>query len=109
MAIPLAADFFDGCQKHFSQLPKIYQTIKKSMQSLYPQISKIAAPTLLLWGRFDNLLTLDIARELNRQIKNSQLEIINGGHDWCLFEPELFLKKIEDFVQKDKETGATKD
>lgn len=96
--LKIIIDFFTNSFKHFWYLPKVYRIVKKSLTTDYPQIRKINSPTLLLWGEYDNLFPLETARRLNNQIKNSRLEIIKGGHDWCLFEPELFVKKIEDFI-----------
>lgn len=93
-------DFLDSCRRHFWQLSKIYQIAKKCLSSSYPKIQNINIPTLLLWGKYDNLLKLETAYELNHLIKDSRLEIIKGGHDWCLFNPKLFVKEIEEFLKE---------
>jgi 2-hydroxy-6-oxonona-2,4-dienedioate hydrolase len=42
---------------------------------------KITAPTLLVWGREDKLVPLEIARRMQKEIPGSRLEVIDGaGH-----------------------------
>ena len=40
----------------------------------------IAAPTLILSGRFDDQSPLDLSETLVRQLPNARLEVIDGGH-----------------------------
>lgn len=48
---------------------------------LTPQLSRIEAPVLILWGEHDQLLDVSCARALNRELPNSTLVIFNNvGH-----------------------------
>jgi pimeloyl-ACP methyl ester carboxylesterase len=46
-----------------------------------PNLNKIKAPTLILWGEQDELIPLAAGRKLNSLIKDSRLVIFNNcGH-----------------------------
>ena len=76
------------------------------------QITSIKAPTLIIIGDKD-VITPEHAIELHRQIPNSELAIIPGGHGECIGEittikpdtkeSEFVVPLIEKFLNKNKE------
>lgn len=51
-------------------------------QDLRKLLTKILAPTLIVWGDNDKVLPLKHANQLKTGIRNSKLKIINGGDHW---------------------------
>lgn len=72
-------------RRPFQQI-KVLRIMERSMTQKDLELSKIKAKTLILWGDEDELFALDDARELDRRIPNSELVVVDGNHDWCLFE-----------------------
>lgn len=67
------------------------------------QLKKIKVPTLLIWGRNDNQVPLQIAQEMNRLISNSELKVIeNSGHNVYLEKPDLFFGYVKNYLLKFK-------
>ncbi|KKQ28108.1 MAG: Carboxylesterase BioH [Candidatus Magasanikbacteria bacterium GW2011_GWC2_37_14] len=65
------------------------------------EASKITIPTLIVWGTMDGYLPVADANQLNKLIKNSKLEIVNGGrHGLHLQIPEKLLYLIKSFLEK---------
>ncbi len=63
--------------------------------------STIQAPTLLIWGREDKVVPLELGKRLNQAIRGSELIVIDQcGHmppeEW----PELTAKLISDFLTR---------
>ena len=60
---------------------------------------KIAAPTLIVWGKQDKQTPLYMAKRLSRLIQNSRLEILqDGGHFSFVDCPLEFCGKVKDFL-----------
>ena len=50
-------------------------------QEIKPNLANIKVPTLLVWGPHDAIVPLEIGRELDRQIPNSDISVIlRSGH-----------------------------
>ena len=66
---------------------------------LTPLVSKIAVPTLILWGQNDMVTPPSLAQELHALIHNSELIIIpNARHGLPLRNPELLLEPMSSFL-----------
>lgn len=64
------------------------------------KLKKISIPTLLIWGERDNSVPVNIAKEMNLLIKNSELKIIeNSGHNTYLENPNLFYGYVKKFIE----------
>ena len=67
----------------------IFKVIKRNKNcNLDESIKKIKTKTLLLWGNKDEYFPLDHANKFKKLLKNSELKVIKGNHDWCLMHPE---------------------
>ena len=82
------------------KLHKTFQNIiKENLNSYYKNIN---LETLILWGEFDNITSLKMAKKLNKIIKNSTLIIIkNTKHFPYLERPYLVSKIIYEYLKKD--------
>jgi pimeloyl-ACP methyl ester carboxylesterase len=76
----------------------LFKTFVK--EDLRPYFSEIKVPTLLLWGKQDEELSLAHARVIHRLIPNSRLEIIPGGHSFFQTQPEETARLIDNFIRK---------
>lgn len=85
------------CLRHLFQLFHIYKIIVKSMYSRYP-IYEVKIPTLILWGRKDEILPTSYGTYLKRVIKNSHIMTIDGNHDWCLLDNQKFNSLVTSFI-----------
>jgi pimeloyl-ACP methyl ester carboxylesterase len=76
------------------------ETLKRVLaEDLRPDAKKISAPTLLLWGKNDQITPLRDATEYHALIKGSRLEILDGGHFIFLDRPEKCADSIASFLK----------
>ena len=69
-------------------------------KGLKKRIHRIAAPTLLLWGKDDRLVPLVYAAEFARRIPRTRLEVIEGaGHAPHLEQPETAARLVQAFLK----------
>lgn len=70
------------------------------------QLQKIQIPVKLLWGRKDELFSISNGHYLQKHIKNSTLEELDGNHDWWTVHPMEGVKKIREFLErKERKNG----
>jgi 3-oxoadipate enol-lactonase len=63
------------------------------------ELKKITAPTLIIHGRFDKLVTIDLAEAVQQNISNSKLVIVeHAGHTLNLEVVKETSKIIQDFL-----------
>lgn len=80
------------------EMTEIY--LKIIDQDLTPELEKIVQPTLLIWGNDDTATPISDAKEMNKKIKNSELEILqNAGHFSFLDQPEKFTEVFNKFIK----------
>ena len=77
------------------------ETIKNILEEdLIPFLKEIRVPVLIIWGEKDKITPLSDAYLMRKEIKFSQLEILNGiGHTPHLENPELLAEKIKEFIK----------
>jgi pimeloyl-ACP methyl ester carboxylesterase len=85
----------DAREAAFQTLPAT-----RDMTSLGPKISKVRAPTLVLWGESDAMLPIQLAMRLAREIQHARLETLPDiGHSPAEENPtrtaELLLRHFE--------------
>jgi pimeloyl-ACP methyl ester carboxylesterase len=70
-------------------------------KGLKKRIHRVQAPTLLLWGKEDRLVSPVYADEFARRIANARVEIVDqAGHAPHLEQPEAAARLIRDFLGK---------
>ncbi|MFN0071305.1 MAG: alpha/beta fold hydrolase [Chloroflexota bacterium] len=68
------------------------------------KLSRIVAPTLLLWGANDRLLPPELGRQLQTALPNAQLEVIDGaGHNPMWDRPDSFNRSVLAFLALDSQ------
>jgi len=80
--------------------PSLESVFKKLIsQDLTPLLSKINAPSLILWGKRDKVTPLSYAYELKEKIKNSRLKIFPEiSHNLPIAHPEKVFNEIKKFL-----------
>jgi pimeloyl-ACP methyl ester carboxylesterase len=79
--------------------------IAKSAQrhNMAKEITKIQAPTLLVWGLNDTITPPMVAHEFNRLIPNSELQFIDKcGHAPMMEHPEKFNRLLTRFMEAEQ-------
>ncbi len=79
---------------------KIFNDIRTDIVLPESLIAGIGTPTLIVWGDKDRAIHIDNAREFNRLIKGSRLQIMNGiGHMPMLEDPGITYQVYGDFLE----------
>ncbi len=84
----------------FGQISGVKREICKKVlrQDLTEDLKKINTPTLIVWGSLDSYVPLSSGEKIAGLIKNSRLEIINGGkHGLHLQMPEKLYEIVKNF------------
>ncbi|WP_109829304.1 alpha/beta fold hydrolase [Reichenbachiella versicolor] len=77
--------------------------------NLKDDISKIIAPTLVLWGKHDKVVNLNAAEYFENNIPGARLQFIeNAGHSPQLEVPLETAQAIENFLLKTNSSDMTK-
>ncbi len=68
--------------------------------TLFHRVTSINVKTKIIWGELDGITPLESAYYLDKNIKNSELKIIEkANHSPHLYEVEKLTKEIIDFIQ----------
>jgi pimeloyl-ACP methyl ester carboxylesterase len=59
---------------------ELWRSFASPEHDLRDQAERIAAPTLLLWGRHDPVIPLKVGRRLERDIPHARLVVFDSGH-----------------------------
>ena len=65
--------------------------IRKGLNNSYGYLNNMKIPTSIIWAKNDSIFSVKIAQKLHKLIKNSQLFIVNGNHDWVLYDEDKFI------------------
>ncbi|MDB4292303.1 alpha/beta hydrolase [Maribacter sp.] len=78
--------------------------IKKGKDfNLKDRISQISAPTLVLWGKHDKVVQMNVAERYDRDIPLSKLQLLEeGGHSPQMEIPEEVANGISNFIKSSK-------
>lgn len=76
--------------KHLMNFRHI-KNIRKGLNNSYGYPSNMKIPTSIIWAKDDKIFPVEIAQKLHKLTKNSQLFIVNGNHDWVLYEENKFI------------------
>lgn len=91
-------DFLVNRFKKFFKWPQIIKILKKYIFNNLIEFKNIKAPTLILWGKEDEIFPIDLAGRMNKSIVNSSLIIVDGNHDWIFFKTDEFLRLFEEWL-----------
>lgn len=61
---------------------------------------KIAAPTLLAWGRSDHTFPPECAERFRAAIPDSRIAWSDASHDWLITDPRAFASAVGDFARE---------
>jgi 2-hydroxy-6-oxonona-2,4-dienedioate hydrolase len=82
-------------------LNRIYAARSAKRDNLFDLLPLIDVPSLLLWGQEDFITTVEVGRTFNKQMKDSELHIVEKcGHAPMMEHPDWFAQKIQDFIKK---------
>lgn len=81
---------------------RIIATSKSAVRhNLGDKLGEIEAPTLLVWGKEDNVTPAFVGEKFNELIKNSKLIFVDEcGHAPMMEHPEQFNKHLEAFLEE---------
>ncbi|WP_421946543.1 alpha/beta fold hydrolase [Phaeodactylibacter xiamenensis] len=79
---------------------RVIATAKSAVRhNLGDKLHQIEAPTLLVWGRQDNITPAFVGEKFHELIENSRLIFLEEcGHAPMMEHPEVFNKHLEDFL-----------
>jgi abhydrolase domain-containing protein 6 len=71
--------------------------------NLKDSLHKVSSPTLILWGRHDKVVKMNVAEYFKANIPNSEIQFIeNGSHSPQLEQPNEVAEKIIEFIKRTK-------
>lgn len=85
--------------EHNVNFVKSSQQFPKQYPDFGPRLPDIKARTLIIWGRNDRFVPVDVAYRLNAGILNSELHVFNQCGHWAQWEhAERFNRLVLDFI-----------
>ena len=70
-------------------------------EDIFPNLSALTMPTLLLWGGQDQFTSMDVARELDVAIPSADLQVVTrSGHYILEDRPEDVRQQIKEWIDK---------
>ncbi|MFI3241895.1 MAG: alpha/beta hydrolase [Alphaproteobacteria bacterium] len=89
-----------GSSDYNNASPIMKQTMVKSIaEDLSPLLKGIKTETLLIWGKDDTATPLSDGQLMEKEIKNSGLVVLEGGHYSFLDSQFVFNKVIKSFLK----------
>jgi len=97
----LVDDLFDIVNDR-NKVIRVLSTAKSAIrQNLAEEVSKISAPTLLIWGKDDTITPPFVGEEFHKLIPNSELLFIDKcGHAPMMEQPEEFNRYLDKFLRE---------
>ncbi len=84
---------------HLENFVKSFAINPKQFPDISPRLGEISAPTLVIWGRDDRFVPLDIGLRLLWGMQNAQMHILNRCGHWAQWEhAETFNRMVIDFL-----------
>ncbi len=75
-------------------LKPIFQTITQCLCEDERILKNISAPVSIIWGKQDELLPISYMKKLHVLVPHTQIQYIEGHHNWCLVDQKKALKYI---------------
>lgn len=86
--------------KDYSSAPKVLQeTLVKSVNEDLTNLLSNMGETLLIWGDNDKVTPMWMADTMKKNISNSGLVVLHGGHFSYIDDPIVFSKVIESYFK----------
>lgn len=96
----LRLDNMLSCKEHLKNFVTSLEVNPKQFPDFGPRLSEIQADTLVVWGRDDRFVPMDIGLKLIRGIPNAQLHIFNNCGHWAQWEhADRFNRMVLNFLQ----------
>jgi pimeloyl-ACP methyl ester carboxylesterase len=77
----------------------VLQSVRDT-RAIVARLSRVIAPTLVVWGRDDRMLPSPYAHRLVREIAGARLEVLETGHAPHEEAPEVFARIVLSFLMK---------
>ena len=85
---------------HLENFVKSLAANPRQFTDFGPRLADITAPTLIIWGRDDRFVPLDVGLRLLWGMPNAQLHVFNRCGHWAQWEhAEQFNRMVLDFLQ----------
>lgn len=95
---PLRFKFYQLIGSEYLSIPAMSRIFKKVVsENLLPILSKINTSTLIISGDKDKITPVNLGRQMNKKIKNSELIILSAGHFSFLDQTQKFVKELINF------------
>lgn len=72
----------------------------RDTRSVVAHLARITTPTLVLWGREDNLYPAALGQRLSREIQNAGFQLLEAGHAPQEEQPDEVARAIQRFCQR---------
>ncbi|HAK59295.1 MAG TPA: hypothetical protein DCO77_02780 [Nitrospiraceae bacterium] len=100
----LTTEFVDNEWKYRKSVRRTIQETMKSLNTKSPSLDGrlrgIKAPTLVIWGKQDKLIPVEVAGRFAKGIPTSTVTIIdNAGHMPHIEQPKAFYRSVKKFVK----------
>lgn len=84
---------------HLENFVKSAEANPKQFPDVGPRLGEIAAPTLVIWGRDDRFVPLDVGLRLVAGLQNAELHVFSRCGHWAQWEhAEKFNRMVVDFL-----------
>jgi pimeloyl-ACP methyl ester carboxylesterase len=97
-------DSFNAPSSRGSALATLRATI--DTRSVAALTARIAAPTLVVWGRSDRMFPAGIGQRLSRQIRGAGFELMDAGHAPHEEHPDEFAAIVTRFLRAERPAGT---
>jgi 2-hydroxy-6-oxonona-2,4-dienedioate hydrolase len=85
---------------HLENFVKSLEVNPKQFPDYGPRLGEISAPTLVIWGRDDRFVPMDVGLRLLWGLQNAQLHIFNRCGHWAQWEhADTFNRMVLDFLK----------
>mgnify|MGYP001571709993 CR=1 FL=1 len=104
-------DYTEFVQSHDLNLKRLYHDLRvTSLNTFLPffkeiiatdfteMLAKLEIPVLIIHGKHDLIISLDIAENMHKLIKNSVFSVINTNHISIFNSPKEIIKLIDRFI-----------
>ena len=86
--------------EHLESFIKSFQLNPRQFPDITHRLNQIKTPTLIIWGRDDRFVPMDLGFRLLANIENSELHIFNKCGHWVQWEhAERFNTIVLDFIK----------